>query len=985
MKKFRFAVICMLLILLFPAAGYAHADQPEFTAEEQQFIKDHPVVHLCVDPEFVPYEFIDSDGQYKGIAADYIKLLSEKTGIKMVPAKSLSWAKAYEMAVEKKLDVLPCVAKTQQREQYFLFSQPYIDFQRVIVIQNTNNSIRNLSDLRNRTVAVQKNSSHHSYLATEHPEIALSLYSTAEEALTMVSVGEEEAFIGNLATTSFMIKDHGFPNLKYIITNTKAKQSLCFAVRNDWPELVDIINKGLDSITEEEKIEINNKWIGVENSIDYGPAIKVIIVILLFLSISVFWTIRLRKEVRKRIVIEEELRKAKQEAEIANQVKSSFLARMSHEIRTPLNAITGMSYLMKKTGINVTQKIYLDKINQAAYTMLGIINDILDFSKIESGKVELEIMSFNLDKVIQEVINIISFKIEEQAINFRMSKDPELPVNFFGDPKRIEQILINLINNAAKFTDSGEVSLEVGLISRTDTVCELEFRVRDTGIGMSRDQIERLFTPFVQGDSSINRRFGGTGLGLSIVKNMTELMSGAIRVESVPGEGSVFSILLPLEIDEVKNSEEKLRTTILDFKKLKALVLDRSATDLHLIENYLTSFGIPVELTESEPGALKLLTAQGDGENKLFNLFLVDYETLTENGLEAICRLKSDPDVRPDLKVIMLVPFMREDIFQKIEEMGIDLGVTKPIIPSVLYNGIIEIFDAKEPELKKMIPILGDHQSRMAGRDYLALVVEDNKTNQFIMKEILEQTGFRVILTDNGEEGVRCFLENQDDVDLILMDLHMPVMNGYEATTLIRETDPHVPIVAMTADAITGIDAECRRVGINYYVSKPFEPERLLETLLSILETGREDRIGDNETAADKGEPGTPSAEAAPEPDKSAFMILDADDGLKRLGNNKPLFQMILREYMIEFQDLEEELSQAIDKRNYKEAIQIVHKNKGGAGNIGAKKLSATASELQKALTEGEEDRIRILKQEFLDQTAILMKEIKEYTEKPRE
>jgi signal transduction histidine kinase/CheY-like chemotaxis protein/HPt (histidine-containing phosphotransfer) domain-containing protein len=981
---FRLAVICLFLVSLFPAVGYAQTEHPEFTAEEEQFIKDHPVISLCVDPEFVPYEFVDTDGQYKGIAADYIKLLSEKTGIEMIPVKGISWAKAYEMAVEKKLDVLPCIAKTQQREQYFLFTQPYIDFQRVIVVQNTNNSIRNLSDLRNKTAAVQKNSSHHSYLAEEHPEIALNLYSTAEEALTMVSVGEEEAFIGNLATTSYMIKQHGFTNLKFIIINNQASQSLYFGVRNDWPELVGIMNKGLDSITEEEKMEINNKWIGVENEIDYGPVFKVIAVILLFLAISVFWTIRLRKEVRKRILIEEELRKAKQEAEIANQIKSSFLARMSHEIRTPLNAITGMSYLMKKTGINVTQKIYLDKINQAAYTMLGIINDILDFSKIESGKVELEIVPFNLDKVIQEVINIISFKIEEQAIRFRMSKDPEIPVNFFGDPKRIEQILINLISNAAKFTDRGEVSLEVSLIARSEAVCELEFRVRDTGIGMSHDQIERLFTPFVQGDSSINRRFGGTGLGLSIVKNMTELMNGVVTVESVPGEGSVFAIRLPLEVDVVKNSEEKLRTSILDFKKLRALVLDRSATDLHLIENYLASFGIPVELTESETGALKLLATQSDREYKPFNLFLADYETLTESGLEAVCHLKSDSSAYPDLKVIMLVPFMREDIFQKIDELGIDLGITKPIIPSVLYNGIIEIFDTKEPELKKMIPILGDQQSRMAGREYLALVVEDNKTNQFIMKEILEQTGFRVSLTDNGEEGVRYYREHKDEVDLILMDLHMPVMNGYEATTLIRETDPDVPIIAMTADAITGIDAECRRVGIDHYVSKPFEPDRLLETLLNILESGSRD-LSTKETAADNEAPGISAAEREAALDKPAFLVLDTDDGLKRLGNNKELYQMILREYMIEFQDIEEELSQSIDLRNYNEAIQIVHKNKGGSGNIGARKLSVTAAELQKALAEGTNERVEMLKQEFLDQTAILMDEIKAYTEQPRE
>lgn len=444
----------MIVILAFRSSCNALTAKPDFTETEKQFIAEHPEIHLCIDPEFVPYEFIDSDGEYKGIAADYIKILSEKIGIQMVVENDLTWAEGYELAVEKKLDALPCVAKTSLREQYFLFSEPYIDFQRVIVVQNMNDTIKDLDDLAETKVAVQTNSSHHSFLKS-YPEIEISLYTSVEDALAAVSGGSESAYIGNLATSSYLIKESGFTNLKYITINTRDTQSLHFAVRNDWPELVGIINKGLESITQEEKIAINNKWIGVENEIDYSLIFQIIALILSFLVISVFWTVRLKKEVSKRIIIEEELRHAKLEAEIANQVKSSFLARMSHEIRTPLNAITGMAYLIKKTDVNVTQVMYLDKITQASYTMLGIINDILDFSKIEAGKVELERISFNLDKVIQKVINIISFKIEEQGIEFRMSKDPRIPVNFFGDPKRIEQILINIINNAVKFTSVG--------------------------------------------------------------------------------------------------------------------------------------------------------------------------------------------------------------------------------------------------------------------------------------------------------------------------------------------------------------------------------------------------------------------------------------------------------------------------------------------------------------------------------------------------
>ena len=965
MKTLRRTVFCLAVLLAFHSVCIAQSAKPDFTDKEKQFIAQNPVIHLCVDPEFVPYEFIDSDGEYKGIAADYIKILSEKTGIQMVVEKNLTWADAYELAVEKKLDVLPCVAKTAQREQYFLFSEPYIDFQRVIVVRDTNNRIKDLADLKNTKAAVQKNSSHHSFLTSSHPEIKLSLYATVEEALTAVSVGNENAYIGNLATTSYLIKEHGFTNLKYIIINSKDTQSLYFAVRNDWPVLVGIINKGLESITEEERIEINNKWIGVENEINYGPIFQVIALILAFLLISVFWTIRLKREVKKRSIIEEELRRAKQEAEVANQIKSSFLARMSHEIRTPLNAITGMAYLIKKTDINVTQGMYLDKITQASYTMLGIINDILDFSKIEAGKVELERVSFNLDKVIQEVINIVSFKIEEQGIEFRMSKDPQIPVNFFGDPKRIEQILINIINNAVKFTMAGEVSLEVNLTARKDNFCDLEFRVKDTGIGMSKEQTDQLFTPFAQGDSSINRRFGGTGLGLSIVKSLTEIMGGEIEVYSIQGEGSTFSIKLPLEIDQIKNNEEKQKTAVIYFKGIKALVLDKSATDLHLIENYLGSFGMPVELMESETKAMKLLSDPEIKNAKTFNLIIVDYETPSDGGLEFIRKIKNEPMISPELKVIMMVPLMREDIFQKAEEAGIDFGITKPIIPSILYNGILEIFKTKTMEMEKKIPMINQNESQPTRNTYHTLVVEDNKTNQFIVKEILEQAGFHVCLADNGEEGVNYFRDHQEEIDLILMDLHMPVLNGYEASTIIRKLSSSVPIVAMTADAITGIDEECKRVGINYYISKPFDPEKLLDTLLLILEPQTE-----NENLKEGSTDDQPSNE---------IEILDAADGLRRVGNNKDVYLMILKEYLNENQDVPETLRQAIDNQNYPEAIQIVHKNKGGSGNIGAKRLYNIAAELQKALSEGSYDKIEQLYDEFNSVIRKLFIEIKKH------
>ena len=378
MKKLKcvFCILLSVILLIYVPGSICFAVESSgeptvvsLTPEEQQFIKDHPIIKLGVDPSFIPYEFFDADGKYKGIAADYIDLICKKTGLNMVVTSGLTWTQAYEQAVNKTLDVLPCVVKTEERSKYFLFSDPYISFQRVIFVRKDNTDIKSFSDLSGKNVAVQKNSSHNSFMK-EYRDISLSLYPTVQEALEAVSTGKETTFVGNLATTAYLIESMGITNLKYVDINIDGNDQVYFAVRNDWPLLVSIINKGLTSITEEEKISIRDRWLGVENEVDYSKVWQVggIIggVILFILVISVFWIIRLRKEVGFRKRVQDELHIAKEYAETANQVKSAFLARMSHEIRTPLNAITGFAYLAKKSDNSSTQQLYLDKITDAS-------------------------------------------------------------------------------------------------------------------------------------------------------------------------------------------------------------------------------------------------------------------------------------------------------------------------------------------------------------------------------------------------------------------------------------------------------------------------------------------------------------------------------------------------------------------------------------------------------------------------------------------
>ncbi|NCB36505.1 MAG: transporter substrate-binding domain-containing protein, partial [Clostridia bacterium] len=406
-----------------------------WTEEEARFIREHPVIRLGVDPEFVPYEFFDEDGQYTGITSEYLNLISRISGLRFDAALGLTWPEAYDKALSGELDALPAVGMTPQRAERFLFSEPYYEFKRVIVVREEEREINDLRGTEGRIIAVQRNSSHHSYLL-EHPGISLSLYDDVEEALTAVATGAERAFVGNLATCNYLIRSSALTGLRLISFEARKQQELYFAARQDWPELISIFNKSLDLIPQEQKTAINQRWIDLDTDIDYSQMIRVALlaggIAAIILGVSFFWIGRLRREIRHRTQIQQDLETAKRQADEANEFKSSFMARMSHEIRTPLNGITGMAYLLKRTGLSLTQRMYVDRITQASGNMLSIINDILDFSKIEAGKVDLEAAPFSMDQVIENVISIVSYKIEEQQIGFKLSKDPQLPNWYVG-------------------------------------------------------------------------------------------------------------------------------------------------------------------------------------------------------------------------------------------------------------------------------------------------------------------------------------------------------------------------------------------------------------------------------------------------------------------------------------------------------------------------------------------------------------------------
>lgn len=955
-KKQTLLLILLCIAIILPSTYVFSQNDLTWTEEELEFIKAHPVVKVGVDPKFVPFEFIDTDGVYKGITADYIAEISKLTGIQFEIQKGLDWPEAYSKAMSGEIDLLPAISKTAEREQYFIFSQPYYYFKRVIVTRDSDSEISGLEDLEDLTVAVQRNSSHHSYLLSK-PNINLSLYDSVEAALTAVANFSERAFVGNLATTNYLIKTNALTNLKFIAFEAEKDQGIHFAVRKDWPQLVAIINKAMTTITTEEKIAITNKWIEVQSTNDLRPLLRTIAMIAglaaAILGVSVYWISRLKKEIKERQKIQQDLERAKIAAEEANQFKSSFMARMSHEIRTPLNAITGMAYLMKKTDISPTQSTYLDRITQASTNMLSIINDILDFSKIEAGKIELEITSFSMDQVIQEVVNIVSYKIEEQGIGFRLSKDPTIPNWFFGDPKRIEQILLNTLNNAAKFTSKGEVSLDVRLVAKEGEKYHLSFSIKDTGIGMDEKQVKKLFIPFTQADSSINRRYGGSGLGLSIVKNLLDMMGGTIQVFSTEGEGSTFIIHLTLPVDVAREQEYKNTISSTHFQGVRTLVLEKSGANMNLIERYLSAFGMQCELTSSQSSAKSMLEAADGKFAKPFDLFIIDYDTPAEGGFEFLKDIKDSKKIARQPKVIMLIPMMREDLFDRLDEYGADIGLGKPIIPSVLFNSILEVFKIKAVSASQPQEIK-EGKAEVFGDDVKVLIVEDNKTNQLIAKSLLQQAGIQSIIASDGKEGVEVYRENQETVKLILMDIHMPIMNGYEASEEIRKMSLTVPIVAMTADVIMGVKDKCDAAGINHYISKPFDPDRFIQTVRDIL--SKCDDISAEEE-----------------------IQLDTEAGIRNMGGDLRIYLEVLTEYFKENKDTTHRLNSAIVNKDYHYAAQIIHKVKGSSGSIGALNVYGVAKELQEALQNFEAERISSLHKVFSDKFNTLMSQTGDY------
>ena len=668
-------------------------------------------------------------------------------------------------------------------------------------------------------------------------------------------------------------------------------------------------------------------------------------------------------------VVNKELYASMQAAEAANQSKSAFLANMSHEIRTPMNAILGLSFLALQSDLNPKQSDYLLKIESAGQSLLRLINDILDFSKIEAGKMELEIIDFDIERVLENVANIVNLKAEEKGLLFLSEVSGDVPRYLRGDPLRLEQILLNLSSNAIKFTDEGEVVIRATLDPNGDGEkgdrIGLYFSVRDTGIGLTEEQMAKLFKSFSQADESTTRKYGGTGLGLAICKSLTTLMDRKIWVESTVGQGSNFqftAMLLPAE-----DAPEADIDVPVNLHGLKVLVTDNNSTAREIFQNTLESFSFQVTTVESGEKALERLS---DPEEH-YDLVLMDW--MMPNGLDGIetiqkIRNLSTSDRKP--RSILITGCAQGEVKEKALSAGADDCLFKPVRRSVLFDTIAQVCHAHSTESTDMESrastsgaTSGMFNTLLTGMS--VLLVEDNDINQQIAKELLLGAGIKIDVANNGLEAFEAV--QKQDYDAVLMDIQMPVLDGLEATRRIRALgEPRftdLPIVAMTAHAMIGDRQLSLQAGMNDHVTKPINPQELWKTL---------ERWGRRTQRANTPSP-TPSpmnaamtpVETAPvklvKPVKTNATIakdgewpalagIDIAEGLGRLGGNSQVYRRILKSVVRDQKGAAGEIHQALNQSDYRTAANLVHTICGISGNIGATDLFKSARALETVL-----------------------------------
>ncbi|MBT7862512.1 MAG: response regulator, partial [Gemmatimonadetes bacterium] len=670
------------------------------------------------------------------------------------------------------------------------------------------------------------------------------------------------------------------------------------------------------------------------------------------------------------------LRERTQQAESASHAKADFLANMSHEIRTPMNAVIGMAHLALRTELDLKQRDYVEKIHGSAQHLLGIINDVLDFSKIEAGKLEVEIIDFELDKVLDNVANLIGEKTTSKGLELVFDIDPKLPTALRGDPLRLGQILINYANNAVKFTEAGSIVVAVRPLETLEQGLVVRFEVRDTGIGMTPEQQARLFQSFQQADTSTTRKYGGTGLGLAISRKLATLMGGDVGVESEPGAGSTFWFTACVGVGEAESRQLLPR---LDLRNRHVLVVDDNDQARQILCEMLTSMTFRVRVAASGKEALSTVQEAEEAGDPVEIVFLDWQMPPGIDGIETAIRMgKLKLEAKPH--AVLVTAYGREEAFQQATSAGIDVTLVKPVNPSLLFDAAIRALGGT-PEMEQ-----ADASATLAGGDVdlssirgtRILLAEDNLLNQQVAMEILTDAGLQVDLAENGRQALE--MARLGEYAVVLMDVQMPEMDGEEATREIRKIEAlaQLPILAMTANAMAQDRERCLEAGMNDHIAKPIDPAELFRALLQWVPPRTAVQDGAPAVVAASAQTpkvtSTPGSVSSATPDPTPGSVpnltagpsslgiedvdgLDVKGGLSRVLGKRDLYERLLRQFVTGPESQTIETVRSLRAEGDAEgATRAAHSLKGVAGTLGAGELQERAAALEAALKAGTAD-----------------------------